>query len=347
MKNFKACFLTVFSTLSLIFLFSTHTQQVSANSIVAKTIYEKSSWNNKSAISAKDNNPAFTTLFTLPTKKVTYSQNESEVLIAKNLKLNIPSGATIQGITVTMVKRVDRFLDGKREFPITDKSVKLILNGNIIGNDKSSTIPYSNDRYQTFTYGSESDNWGTTLTSADINSPDFGVAYSVKRSIEGIIPQTLFIDQIKLEVKYTLVTEQNCLITQNTRFNSACSSTVNVPLNTVVTSATVTVQTQNTLTLNEVDLINPLNSLVLANELNLAPFPFIGSKTVNLNQLNFQPVPCIPGNQNGVPVCVPQPQPTPVPLNFNTTDSEGKLTVLIGSLEVPISVTLKLDLNTL
>lgn len=174
-------------------------------SVVPRTISTKTEWLNKSAIRSADKNPAFTTLFTLKIQNIIYAKNESDILYAKNLKLNIPQNATINGITVKMIKRVDRFLDGKREFPIADKNVNLILNGSVVGNNKASSTPYSNDKYQTFTYGSTTDNWGTSLTSADINSPEFGVAYSVARPVQGVIPQTLFVDQIEVLVDYSTI----------------------------------------------------------------------------------------------------------------------------------------------
>lgn len=206
-------FLVVFSILFALFIFPPLITPAFAYTLPAvKTTYSKSDWFNKSAVTVEDKNPTFTTLYTLNSKFLRYVRNESETLTVKNLNLNIPENATIKGITVNMVKRVDRFLDGQREYPIVDKSVKLTIGGSISGEDKANETPYSNTSYETFAYGSDTDTWGLTLTPADVNSPDFGVTYSVKRSELGHIPQIMLVDQIRVEVNYEIIPAEAVLV---------------------------------------------------------------------------------------------------------------------------------------
>jgi hypothetical protein len=98
---------------------------------------------------------------------------------------NIPDvGQIIVGIEVE--------LSTQRAGRIQDLVVQLIKNGQLIGNNYASTInPVESDTYTGDTtipipvgnyniYGSSTDMWGTTLTSAQITDSTFGVAISFK-----------------------------------------------------------------------------------------------------------------------------------------------------------------------
>lgn len=93
---------------------------------------------------------------------------------------------TVTGIEFNLVM--------ERYARIEDLLVQLTLGGNLIGDNRASTINpvpadiYTGDDYgvimdppgNNYTYGSSSDLWGTALTSADIADPTFGIVVSFR-----------------------------------------------------------------------------------------------------------------------------------------------------------------------
>jgi hypothetical protein len=110
----------------------------------------------------------------------------------------VPNTATITGITVT----IERSESGSAA-NIHDASVKLVKGGTILGTDHAQTgveWPAGTGAESSATYGSSSDLWGTTLTPADVQASNFGVAISVK---EFATAQFARVDTATIVVSYT------------------------------------------------------------------------------------------------------------------------------------------------
>ena len=103
----------------------------------------------------------------------------SNYLEVTGFGFSVPTSATITGIVV----EIERYADGVNT--MKDNAVRIVKGGTIGTTDLSSSnyLPQGNN--STFapyeSYGSSSTLWGETWTYSDINSSNFGVAYSVKQ----------------------------------------------------------------------------------------------------------------------------------------------------------------------
>ena len=95
----------------------------------------------------------------------------SNYLKATNFGFSIPSGATIDGIKVTIEAQTSAG-------STNDSTVKLVKSGLVLGSNLGTSLPWNNVSDSTRTYGSSSNLWGLSWTDADINDSTFGVAYS-------------------------------------------------------------------------------------------------------------------------------------------------------------------------
>jgi hypothetical protein len=96
-------------------------------------------------------------------------------LFLGSFNLNIPSGATILGIEVS----VPKFDAGTGT--VNDHSVKLVIGGSVVGSDQADGTSWSNSGYVVDTYGGPTILWGLTPTPAQLNAngpSGFGVAIS-------------------------------------------------------------------------------------------------------------------------------------------------------------------------
>jgi hypothetical protein len=121
----------------------------------------------------------------------------------------VPSYATICGIKVTIVKRATKSIIGLLTTKVTDREVRLVKNGAISNGDNKALGEWSNNTYESITYGREDNVWGETLTPADVNGLDFGVAISAnfEAGLLGLAGQVLLtaeIDKISMTVYYSL-----------------------------------------------------------------------------------------------------------------------------------------------
>lgn len=119
-------------------------------------------------------------------------------LRATGFNFSIPSYSSICGITVEAECRATGLL---LTAAIRDNSVRLIKGGIITGNNYALSGDWgSSDNYRN--YGGSNDLWGTTLTPADVNASNFGVAFSA--SIIALIAAlpSAQIDHIALRVDY-------------------------------------------------------------------------------------------------------------------------------------------------
>jgi hypothetical protein len=135
---------------------------------------------------------------------VSLSNATVNYFVVTGLSSTVPSGATINGITV----KFERFGDqGINEFlTVADSAIYLTKDGtNIVGNNKSTGASWAtSDNNTTTDFGGASDLWGTTLTAAEVNASTFGVMISpslTSSSTEG--GSNVKIDQVTILVDYT------------------------------------------------------------------------------------------------------------------------------------------------
>lgn len=114
----------------------------------------------------------------------------------KNLNFGfaIPSGATIDGITV----EIDRKTSGGSNS--SDLLVQLYKAGALVGSNKASATAYTTSDV-TATYGGTSDLWGTTWTDADINDAAFGVCFQSEQT--NSVGRTVSVDFVRITVTYS------------------------------------------------------------------------------------------------------------------------------------------------
>ena len=88
------------------------------------------------------------------------------------VNFNIPSSATILGVTVEVSMKVE----AAGTIPtMSDVYAYLMYNGSVRGYNRANPTPFSN---KATTYGSSVDDWNATLTPAIINDDSFGFAYA-------------------------------------------------------------------------------------------------------------------------------------------------------------------------
>ena len=125
---------------------------------------------------------------------VSASTGTMHYLKATNFSFSIPSGATIDGITLEIEKK--RTQGGA----IADAAVRIVKGGTIGTTDKSNGSAWPGaDAYTT--YGSSSDKWGETWTASDINGSTFGAALSA--TLSGSPPIQINVDHFRITVNYT------------------------------------------------------------------------------------------------------------------------------------------------
>lgn len=130
--------------------------------------------------------------------EVTVDNQPSRYLRCNNYGFNIPAGATITGITVTVRRAVSSTFFGSA----TDISVRLLQGGSLAGDDKASNASYTTG-WVNAGYGSSTDLWGLGWTPAQINANNFGVAFAAQREL---FTRTVYVDVISVAVTYTLDT---------------------------------------------------------------------------------------------------------------------------------------------
>ena len=99
--------------------------------------------------------------------------------VITGLSSTIPSGATINGITVS-IERYNSSTPGDFTLTINDNAVYLTKDGStVVGSNKSTGATWqSSDNNTPVSFGGVSDLWGTTWTAAEINASTFGVMIS-------------------------------------------------------------------------------------------------------------------------------------------------------------------------
>lgn len=145
-------------------------------------------WNNLSnAISSND-------VYTTPNSNLPNSGNHTDYLKITNFQFTIPPSSVITGISVG-IERSDA--NGKSK----DYKLQLIIAGIIASTNKSKSSAWGgNDAIET--YGGSNDLWGFSLTEADINSINFGFAFSAQRTGGGPQPTLAKVDEVFITVFY-------------------------------------------------------------------------------------------------------------------------------------------------
>ena len=100
-------------------------------------------------------------------------EDPSNTLKCTKLACLAPDDAVIKGIKLSFCGWRDGPVD------IIDESIRLIKDGSVDGNDKSSEDPWNVSVPAERSYGDETDLWGLALTPADVKADDFGVAIRV------------------------------------------------------------------------------------------------------------------------------------------------------------------------
>ncbi|MBL7757624.1 MAG: hypothetical protein JNL59_09520, partial [Chitinophagaceae bacterium] len=128
-----------------------------------------------------------------------FSSANSNYLIATGFGFSIPSYASVCGVEVMVEKSAGGLGLGSS---IIDNAVYLVKGGGVTGSNQASGSSWSaSDGLAT--YGGSGSLWGATWTPAEINSGDFGLAFSA-RLRTGVLSLTQHaqIDNISVVVHY-------------------------------------------------------------------------------------------------------------------------------------------------
>jgi hypothetical protein len=147
-------------------------------------------WSNPGSITADDFNYATCSLG---------DGDNSRYLRGRNYGFTIPAGATINGIQVSIMRRSNSNINGDS---VDDDILRLVKNGNVVGNNLASPIDWPTSM-AVANYGGATNLWGTTWTPAEINDANFGVALLVENESNNF-NRTASVDYIQITVYYTL-----------------------------------------------------------------------------------------------------------------------------------------------
>ena len=126
----------------------------------------------------------------------------SNYLMAQNFNLNIPVNAQICGVQVE-VRKLSSDNNGNSNYS-RDLDIRIVKNNQVTGTNHANTGVNWPTSETVFTYGTNSDLWGTTLTGFDVSNAGFGVAIGIESKASGLLLPTVvsYIDQIRIRVYY-------------------------------------------------------------------------------------------------------------------------------------------------
>jgi len=144
-------------------------------------------WSNPQSAQSSDNTHATSSI---------YRNQQSAYLQATNFNYNIPSGATIKGITVGVEKKASS------SSRISDYRLSLVRNSAVETADYANGTEWGTSD-ATVNYGGSTDLWSATWAPADINNANFGVAFSAQHDSnhDNI---TASVDKINMSVCYSV-----------------------------------------------------------------------------------------------------------------------------------------------
>ena len=134
----------------------------------------------------------------------TSSGGTCHYLKTTNFGFNVPGNSIVNGVVVEVKKKAN--LDTPASH-IVDNSIKLVRNNNVVGSERvTDTTTYWSISGAYFSYGGSTDTWGLSdLTYSDVNSANFGVAFSSQNSGNVLAN----VDHIRITVYYTEPTIPN------------------------------------------------------------------------------------------------------------------------------------------
>lgn len=122
-------------------------------------------WLNASAARCDDNSSrAYVDLFV--------GENKSQFLHFTDFALGVPANARITGLEVVVIRKSDR------SDVVVDRSIQLVLNGRLLGENQSQEDRWE-DVWTGAFFGGKDNRWGYPLTPAVVNDPGFGVVVDV------------------------------------------------------------------------------------------------------------------------------------------------------------------------
>jgi hypothetical protein len=129
----------------------------------------------------------------------TSSTTASNYLEVAQFGFAIPAQATIVGIEAF----IEKWGSGGATGTVRDNSIRLVKAGAATGTNYAATAVAWDTIERMSKYGSTSDRWGTTWTSAEINATDFGIAIAVQGNAAGA-NRIARVDHVTLNVYYTM-----------------------------------------------------------------------------------------------------------------------------------------------
>lgn len=146
--------------------FASNTVGPNSPATVIQTSTGNISWANPTNVEASDSTDASITMAA--------AGGLTETLLITNFGFAIPGSGTISGIQASIRKHAT----SQAPF-VTDNVVQLIKGGAQQGTNNAASFDWTAS-YTTSNYGGSSNLWGLTLTPADVNAANFGVAVQVK-----------------------------------------------------------------------------------------------------------------------------------------------------------------------
>ncbi|MDP1681220.1 MAG: hypothetical protein Q8L39_05535, partial [Burkholderiales bacterium] len=110
----------------------------------------------------------------------------------------IPTGATINGITVSVERRSNRITDGGSK----DAAMRVVKAGVIGATDRSTATTYTTaDVIEA--HGGAADLWGDAWTPAQINAANFGAAFAAIKANAAGASHTISVDHVRITIDYS------------------------------------------------------------------------------------------------------------------------------------------------
>lgn len=145
-------------------------------------------WVNPTNVGADDANEATITAATFDSPDI------SQRLKTGGYGFSIPSGSSIDGITVEIMRRNSAGAASDNRVQLTDDA------GTLVGDNKADTALDWPTAEALKSYGGATDTWSISPTVAMVNDPDFGVTLSVQADAANTDIQ---VDFIRITIHYT------------------------------------------------------------------------------------------------------------------------------------------------
>jgi hypothetical protein len=188
MSTTKLIFISIIHILSPIDLYAVTSGPLSGSTFTNVALSGSSaSWLNISNAGMSDD-----IYVSIPANGLSSNGQYTDYLQVTNFGFSIPSGYIINGISIE-IERGD--INNAKDY-----AVRIVKSGTIGTTDRSLMPAWSTEAY--VSYGGATDLWGTTWTYSDINSLNFGVAFSCKKQGGGANPAPK-VDHVRISITYT------------------------------------------------------------------------------------------------------------------------------------------------